>query len=429
MTADFDALEDFAGPGGWDQGARMLGLRLFGVDYDGPACATATAAGHHRVQADVTEHQTPAWARGRGHVSSPSCTLFSAAGTGIGRRVLDALAEGIRRIFAGAAPAAVRVDVQARIYPVAHAEAVAKNQRRKPEKRWTEEKVEAKARLDAKVAALVLEPARRIMEIAPEWVALEQVPEVLPLWQVYEQELRARGWSCFAVIVNAADFGVPQTRRRAILGGSRIRRVTPPAPTHAEHPQDDDLFGHALQKWVSMADALGWDPEVTMLSNYNTGGQNGVRGERTGDQPAATGTTKIDRAKLVVDRRQMSKGARGSKVPVAEVPVTRPAPTVTSQSGDQWVIRPAWVHQRPATTIVGSFKPEVVAAPGYRTQESRQNAPGSVTVSVAEAGVLQSFPVDYPWQGSKSKQYEQVGNAIPPLLAAHILAAVTGRSL
>lgn len=301
MNATYDALEDFAGPGGWDEGAKMLGLKLYGVDYDKAACETARAAGHEREQADVTEHDSPEWARGKGHVSSPSCTLFSMAGSGIGRMVIDALAVGIARIFDGDDPATVRAETQALIYPVAYRAAKDANKKRKPEKRWDKDRVKAKARLDAKIAALVLEPARRIMELNPEWVALEQVPEVLPLWQIYGRCLRALGWSVFVVIINAADFGVPQTRRRAILGASRVRQVAPPEPTHAEHPGDVDLFGDTREKWVCMADALGWDDEITLLSNYN-----------------------------------------------------------------------------------------------------------------------------YPWQGSKSKQYEQVGNAIPPLVAAHVLSAVTG---
>lgn len=349
------ALDDFAGPGGWDEGARLIGMRLFGVDHDKAACQTAIAAGHARETADVTTHPSPAWARGRGHVSSPSCTLFSATGTGVGLLVLDILADGIRDILRGQHPATVRDRTRAAIYPVALAEAQRANAKRTMP--WEPEKVADKARNDAKIAALVLEPARRIVELEPEWVALEQVPDVLPLWQVYKHELRAQGWSCFALILNAADYGVAQTRRRAILGAHRTRLIAPPAPTHAEHPQDADLFGDRLHGWVSMAKALAWSD-------------------------------------LPEKRHNDSR----------------------------------WIFERPATTIVGSFKPEVVAAPGYRTQESRQNAPGSVTVSVAQAGVLQSFYLDFPWRGSKSKQYEQVGNAIPPLLAAHILAAVIGRT-
>lgn len=159
----------------------------------------------------------------------------------------------------------------------------------------------------------------------------------------------------------------------------------------------------------------------------------------------------------VVDRRTNSKAA-GHKngapmVPTVPVPITEPAPTFTGKSGGQWVVRPPdgsspcddgeqgaptpcddesehgrpeWTRERHATTVVGSFNPDVIAAPGYRTTVSRQDQPDSVKVTVAEASILQSFRPDYPWQGSRTKKFEQIGNAVPPRLALHVVAAVLG---
>ncbi len=49
----------------------------------------------------------------------------------------------------------------------------------------------------------------------------------------------------------------------------------------------------------------------------------------------------------------------------------------------------------------------------------------STRITPAEAGRLQTFPDDYPWQGRTGQVGQQIGNAVPPLLAAAIVTALT----
>ncbi|GAA0460938.1 hypothetical protein GCM10009544_24360 [Streptomyces stramineus] len=55
-----------------------------------------------------------------------------------------------------------------------------------------------------------------------------------------------------------------------------------------------------------------------------------------------------------------------------------------------------------------------------------ERKPDAIRITATEAGILQSFPATYPWQGTKSRQFEQIGNAVPPLLAAQLLAPHLG---
>lgn len=67
----YDALDDFAGPGGWDEGARMVGLRTIGIEWDDHACRTAKAAGHDRIRADVAAYPSEPFAGIPGYIASP----------------------------------------------------------------------------------------------------------------------------------------------------------------------------------------------------------------------------------------------------------------------------------------------------------------------------------------------------------------------
>ena len=96
-----------------------------------------------------------------------------------------------------------------------------------------------------------------------------------------------------------------------------------------------------------------------------------------------------------------------------------PAPTIHRRP----VQLAAWVTERPAT-LSRATPP---GRPGHKYERGEsQFETDSVRITVQEAAILQSFPADYPWQGSKTAQFTQVGNAIPVLLAMHILAEATG---
>lgn len=357
-----EAVDLFAGPGGWDVAARELGIETIGIEWDKAACDTRRAAGLTTIQADVrTINPLHPSLLTKGLIASPSCQSFSPAGNGKGRKQLDLVLEGLNRVVAG--------------LPL-------------PE-------------YDDDRTAMTLEPMRWIKErydagYPYEWIAFEQVRSVLPVWQAYSVHLQAMGYYVETGVLSAEEFGVPQTRKRAILVARYQAPVSLPAPTHMKYKKGipQDYTENGLLPWVSMADALSDNTPRSLRSNYGTGGDPKNRGMRDINEPAPTVTSKVDRNKWVPN---------------------------TAVPGDT-----EWVHNRPSPTIVGSFAPDVVAAPGWRKAGDgpRQSQPGSVRVTPEEAGVLQAFPEGYPWSGSKTKIGEQIGNCIPPLLAHHILRGV-----
>ena len=235
-------VDGFAGPGGWSQALLSLGLREVGLELDDAACRTRRAAGHATIRCDVTQYPTrPFLGRTTGKIDSPVCPSFSKSGKGHGITDMPLIHQAIDDLAHG---------------------------------RDTRTSIKT-ACLDER-SILTAEPMRWHHDLRPAWIAMEQVPAVMPLWEHYAEVLRSWGYSVDTRVMNSSDHGSPQSRPRAVFAASRIREVLLPAPTH----------GPGLLPKLTMADAIDWgythkpSPTVTGGGVYTGGAEpfgNGTR--------------------------------------------------------------------------------------------------------------------------------------------------------
>lgn len=208
-------------------------------------------------------------------------------------------------------------------------------------------------------------------------------------------------------VVNAADYGVPQRRRRVIIVGMRgSNEFEFPSPTHNE-------TGIGLHKYVSVADALGDLPPVSDDENvaiyYKKKPQNDYqRRMRRKGQKMVSEHFMHTLSKL--DRYIISHVKPGGNY--MDVPPSVPSKRIQrlQKEGGHTTCYGRLEAGKPSYTINTYFnRPNVGCNIHYK--ENR-------LLSVREALRLQSFPDDYKIiSSSKQGRNLIVGNAVPPLLA------------
>lgn len=386
--AHIKALDLFAGTG-WGVACQRLGIKEAGVEIMPEAVATRTANGMETIYNDVwdglkltaEQHRDQYGSYGL-LIASPPCQTFSLAGKGAGRAALDEVLEAIELHAYKDADALLQ-------FGQAH---------------------------DMRTA-LVLSPLAYVWRDRPRLVAMEQVPTVLPVWEACAEVMREWGYDVKVEVLNAEQYGVPQARKRAILVARRNGEVHLPTPTHSRYySRTPEKLDAGVLKWVSMAEALGWNQSPTSLrSNYGTGGDSSKRGERTTNQPAPTLTSKADRNKW--------DGEQNMSVDEAAALQSYPAgiyvhPMTNGRRG-------IWPANEPAPTIRGVNRPMPAT---YENHERDACTPEEAhpRLTVEESGILQTYERPFIWCGTKGKQFLQIGNAVPPLLAEHILATLIG---
>lgn len=209
---------------------------------------------------------------------------------------------------------------------------------------------------------LYKELLRVIRDKQPKYFLAENVKGILSLnkgesFKMIINDFSSMNYNVVYKVLNAADYGVPQTRERVIIIGVRKDvdfTYEYPEPTHFKQPNSGEA------KWVSAGEAVSQLPDP--------------------DQPNNVANHTYSKYKLSFN------GYIGHR----PVDPNKPAPTVTAR---------------------GDNKGGVVILPhpnGHRRMTCR------------ELATIQSFPLDFEFMGNNSSIYRQIGNAVPVQLAYHI---------
>lgn len=216
---------------------------------------------------------------------------------------------------------------------------------------------------------LVFEFIRLINELSPKVFIFENVPGILTInkgqdWALIRSFFESTGYKLHERVLNAADFGIPQIRKRLfVIGFQQDFIFNFPQPSHRSSIQTPNLLDYNLPKWL---------PAKLAFENISSDLPNHIirpHGDRV-----------RNRYNLI------PQGSRDLVDHTTRIHLEKPAGTVLVGSK------------------AGGGRPHI-----------HPNLPRHI--SPREAARLQSFPDWYIFQGTQTAQYRQIGNAVPPLLA------------
>lgn len=264
--------------------------------------------------------------------------------------------------------------------------------------------------LDDKRSGLFRHYLRLVQELSPQWVVMENVLGILSAGngqavREIKSELRTLGYEVDTAILRAEDFGVPQERRRIFFVGNRIG---------CEIPRFSPTFGQDGQpEFVTVWDAIG---DLPSLSNgedrsgepYATPPNSDYQRHLRGNASTVTCHSASKLGQINQDRmRYIPEGGSWRDIPFDLLP----AGMKKAKRSDHTKRYGRLCRNGLSATLLTKCDLHWTAC--IHPIDNR-------TLTVREAARLQSFPDSYEFQGPRTEQYVQVGNAVPPLLARYV---------
>jgi DNA (cytosine-5)-methyltransferase 1 len=266
--------------------------------------------------------------------------------------------------------------------------------------------------------------AQYVIELAPQWFVMENVPGIRGkagsgIIDEVRALLSAAGYRVDMRVLSAEQFGVPQTRKRLFLCGFRGRAFPWPEPSHEKSGANAEtgLFDTpALPLPVTLHEAIGDLPGIRDGSRADRLAY--PKGRRVSDYArslrSASGTVGNNICRMSNERAKsvfvhMRPGDKYMDLPPD---IRKILPFREDIFADRLKRLDS---RRPAWTVIAH-----IGMDGYMYIHPTCNR----TLSVREAARIQSFHDDHRFLGNMREQYVQVGNAVPPRLAAAIARAI-----
>jgi DNA (cytosine-5)-methyltransferase 1 len=230
---------------------------------------------------------------------------------------------------------------------------------------------------------------RAVRDAKPLIFIMENVPPLLKSaeYQEIAKQARKLNYKVEGCILNSADYGTPQQRKRAFVIGSRIGEPIFPKQTHRNPDEPPTFETQGLPFWKTVRDAIGDLPRIPDGKNWHIGRNPTEKSlKRYNCIPPGGNRWDLPRELMPECWKKKTKGG-------------------TDLFGRLW-----W--KKPSVTIRTEFyKPEK-----GRYLHPEENRP----ITHREAARLQGFDDDFTFIGKKIEVGIQIGNAVPPPLAYQI---------